>query len=66
MGVFIYLTPSVPLSFKGEGEGSFIREAKPLLDSPLVSLSNFPKIGLRLSLIHGIKLSPLIMRITSW
>jgi hypothetical protein len=30
----INLTPYVPLSFKGEGEGSFIREASPLFDSP--------------------------------
>jgi hypothetical protein len=33
IGLFIYLTPSVPLSFKGEGEDNFRRGAKPLLNS---------------------------------
>jgi hypothetical protein len=31
--IFTNLTPCVPLSFQGEGEG-YIREASPLFDSP--------------------------------
>jgi len=32
-GFFIYLTPCVPLSFKGEGEGHKKEGRKPLLDT---------------------------------
>jgi hypothetical protein len=32
--LFINLTPFIPLSLKGEGEGIFLREALPLFDSP--------------------------------
>jgi hypothetical protein len=37
MGVFIYiyLTPYIPLSFKGEGEEIFKEGLTPLLDTPL-------------------------------
>jgi len=34
--LFTYLTPLIPLSFKGEGEISYVREASPLFNSPLV------------------------------
>jgi len=40
--VSINLTPFIPLSFQGEGE-SYVREAKPPFDSPLVYVSStFP------------------------
>jgi len=32
--IFIYLTPFIPLSFKGEGEMSRIRGASPPFDPP--------------------------------
>jgi hypothetical protein len=32
--ILIYLTPLVPLSFKGEGEMIYRRGASPLLDTP--------------------------------
>jgi len=31
---YLNLTPYLPLSLKGEGEMVYIREAKPLFDSP--------------------------------
>jgi len=33
MRLSIYLTPLIPLSFKGEGEIGYIREASPLFNS---------------------------------
>jgi len=32
--ILINLTPLIPLSFKGEGEIDYIREASPLFNSP--------------------------------
>jgi len=44
LGLFIYLTPSVPLSFQGEG-GVLGRGASPLLDAPLVIASKERRSG---------------------
>jgi len=39
--VYYYLTPCIPLSFKGEREGFFRRGALPLLNSPLDIILNW-------------------------
>jgi len=36
MRMFINLTPFIPLSFKGEGEGVVFEGALPLFDTPLL------------------------------
>ena len=37
-GLFIYLTPLIPLSFKGEGEGNKKEGLTPLLDTMMRDL----------------------------